>query len=355
VGSGSRRISGLPLDLRGSTRDFYARADLSIARRLGGLLWIAGTAIAVVLMPIAPPDASALGEWGWAVVAGAVLLSLLVGARLLRKPREVSPNELMLMSYGALAVITLFVWLGGESSPYRELFLLAILYTAAVHPPRRVLVYLAAVFLALAAPLLYDGWSASLAADVVGRLIIWYGLALVAMAYTERVRRQRVGLVRERREASALARVDALTGLGNRRAFDEALHGAIERAQRTGGPVSVIVADLDGFKEINDRWGHIVGDECLRSVAEVVRSEVRTPDTCFRWGGDEFAILADADETGADVLRMRVADAVGQRCSTPDGRSLSVRLGAAQLREEITGEELVARADLDLIAAKAEA
>jgi len=349
-----RTNSASPLahDLRSSSRDFYPRSDLPLAKRLGGLLWIVGAAIVTVLLPLSPPTASTIGDWGWAVAACLTAATFAAAWRLLARPEETSPDELMASSYATLAVIGLLVWLGGERAPYAEIFLLSVLYTAAFHPPRRVLAYLVVLVAITAAPLVYGGWNATLGAEIAGRLIIWCGIAVVTMAYAARVRAQRLGLEAEGQEARALARVDPLTGLGNRRAFDEAVDTAVSRARRYGRPLTVIVADLDGFKEINDTFGHIVGDDCLRCVAEVVERTVRTPDSCFRWGGDEFAILAETDAVGAEPLCARVGDAVSERCFAPDGRPLSVRLGAAELREGISVGELVTEADLDLIAAK---
>jgi diguanylate cyclase (GGDEF)-like protein len=344
--------SPLAHDLRSSSREFYARADLALAKRLGGLLWIVGAAIVTVLLPLSPPTASAIGDWGWAVAACLTAATFAAAWRLLAKPEETSPDELMASSYATLAVIGLLVWLGGERAPYAEIYLLSVLYTAAFHPPRRVLAYLVALVAITAAPLVYQDWNATLGAEVAGRLIIWCGIAVVTMAYAASVRAQRLGLEAEGEEARALARIDSLTGLGNRRAFDEAVEKAVARARRYGRALTVIVADLDGFKEINDRFGHIAGDECLRCVAKVVDKTVRTPDSCYRWGGDEFAIIAETDAAGAEPLRARVTEAVSERCFAPDGRPLSVRLGAAALRDGISVDELVTEADLELIAAK---
>ncbi len=344
--------SWLADDLRCSSRDFYGRSDLVTAKRLGGLLWIVGAVIVTVLLPLSPPTASVIGGWGWVVTLCLIAATLAAAWRLLARPGETSANELMASSYVTLAVIGLLVWLGGERAPYAEVFLLCVLYTAAFHPPRRVLAYLVVLVAITAAPLVYGEWDGTLGAEIAGRLIIWCGIAVVTMAYASRVRAQRLGLEAEGNEARALARVDALTGLGNRRAFDEAVEKAVARARRYGRALTVIVSDLDGFKEINDNFGHIAGDDCLRCVAEVVDRTVRTPDSCFRWGGDEFAILAETDAAGAAPLCARISEAVSESCSAPDGRPLSVRHGAAELREGASVDELVTEADLDLIAAK---
>ncbi len=96
--------------------------------------------------------------------------------------------------------------------------------------------------------------------------------------------------------------MDPLTGLGNRRAFDEALAAATLRSSRTHTDLSVIVADLDSFKAINDAYGLPAGDRCLREVARAIDDAVRQPDSSFRWGGDEFVVVADVDQAGAQGL-----------------------------------------------------
>ena len=350
----SHLTSGLSTALRTSSEEFYAATDMATARRLGALLWILGTAIAVLLLPLSPPTTSPLGSWGWALAAGGEAISMLLAWRLLHRPEAGSHSELLTASYVALALVAVLVWLAGSDSSYQGLFLLPVLYTAAVHPPRRVLAYAGAVVAVLAAPLVYDGWNSVLADQTAGRLIIWGVLGVVSMAFTAGVRAQRLTLLREHRDAITQARADPLTRLGNRRAFDEALGAAVERVRRSGEPLSVIVADLDGFKAINDQWGHRIGDDCLAGVAEILQGVMRSPDTCFRWGGDEFVILADTDVAGADALRGRLNEAVADGWSTPDGRPLSICLGAAQLEPDMTPDTLVVCADLNLLAAKSE-
>lgn len=114
--------------------------------------------------------------------------------------------------------------------------------------------------------------------------------------------------LKAREEAlSALARTDALTGLGNRRAFDEVLKREWLRTLREGSQLSLVMLDLDHFKELNDTYGHQAGDDCLREVADAIRATIRATDTPCRYGGEEIAIiLPSSDEAGA----VRVAEAV---------------------------------------------
>lgn len=109
----------------------------------------------------------------------------------------------------------------------------------------------------------------------------------------------------------ALANMDGLTGLANRRQFDEALTRAFERVSQTGNHLSLLLVDVDHFKQFNDRYGHQAGDECLRKVAHAIAGCVRSEDTVARYGGEEFAVvLPYADETTARSIGKRVRDVV---------------------------------------------
>lgn len=98
-------------------------------------------------------------------------------------------------------------------------------------------------------------------------------------------------LKRALEEEKRLARTDPLTGALNGRAFDAVAQDELVRARRTGQPITLAYLDIDGFKEVNDRWGHQTGDRVLRAVAETLRGSLRATDAFARLGGDEFAVL----------------------------------------------------------------
>jgi len=149
-----------------------------------------------------------------------------------------------------------------------------------------------------------------------------------------------------------LARVDPLTGLGNARQLHERLAYEVERHRRHRRRLALLVLDLDGFKLINDRFGHVAGDEVLRDVARALARTVRAQDTVVRQGGDEFCVLApETTREEALMLGVRLRDAVAG--SVGGLRGLSVSVGHAVFPEDgTTAEELLEHADDAEVAAK---
>ncbi len=145
------------------------------------------------------------------------------------------------------------------------------------------------------------------------------------------------------------SRSDALTGLLNRRAFEERLPVELARFSRSGRPLSLSLLDLDGFKRVNDRLGHPAGDEVLREVARILGTS-RVADDCFRIGGDEFAILMPGTtEEEATIAIERIADAV-HSANLGDGE-IGISFGLAT-SVDLDGKALLADADRELLAAK---
>jgi diguanylate cyclase (GGDEF)-like protein len=147
----------------------------------------------------------------------------------------------------------------------------------------------------------------------------------------------------ELEESMRQAETDALTGLFNRGAYDTRLREAWLRCERQHEPMSLLLLDLDHFKQVNDTYGHQVGDEYLQRMAVAMRGAVREHvDLPCRMGGDEFAIIAFAALDAAAEVAARVLESM-------EGR---VSIGVAQLRPEDTVQTLVARADAALYEAK---
>jgi diguanylate cyclase (GGDEF)-like protein len=154
------------------------------------------------------------------------------------------------------------------------------------------------------------------------------------------------------REARQLADLDALTGLHNRRYFHETLAREVSRAQRYDRSLALIVFDLDDFKAINDRIGHLAGDAVLADAAERVRDSVRSADIACRVGGDEFAvILPESTLMDADQLYRRIQQSVSSRPIGQEGR-LFLSAGVTDMRPEDDAVSFFQRADDALYRAK---
>src|SRR4051812_49549029 len=154
------------------------------------------------------------------------------------------------------------------------------------------------------------------------------------------------------REARQLADLDALTGLHNRRYFHETLGREVARAHRYDRQLALIVFDVDDFKAVNDKVGHLTGDAVLAEVAERVRSVVRSADVACRVGGDEFAvILPESGIEDAQGLSERLQETVAARPIVQAGRA-DVSPGGAELRQGDDAASLFERSDEALYRAK---
>lgn len=156
---------------------------------------------------------------------------------------------------------------------------------------------------------------------------------------------------------AAEARTDALTMLLNRRAFDDELKRRCAEFQRQGRIFSLIMTDVDHFKEFNDTHGHLTGDEVLRGVAKVLRRKMREMDVVARYGGEEFAIvLPGTNADDGQKAALRACEGVEKSTFNHEGEELQVTMsfGLAEVMAGEDGASLIARADQALYAAKAE-
>jgi diguanylate cyclase (GGDEF)-like protein len=152
------------------------------------------------------------------------------------------------------------------------------------------------------------------------------------------------------------ALVDGLTGLANRRHAQRSLETELARAARFGGSLALVLCDIDDFKIVNDRHGHLAGDDVLRELAAVLKATVRTVDVAARWGGEEFAlILPGTDAAGAAQLAERAREALaGRTILTQEGVPVRVTasFGVASWPEHGEGDDLLRAADFALYEAK---
>jgi diguanylate cyclase (GGDEF)-like protein len=335
--------------------DPYAGGDLENAQRIGVVLWGLLVLLAVALLPASTPENPSRGI-GWAIAA--VLIALGIALVIQNRRRRISSWRRQLATgYGIVAGIAVMQWVaGGFHEPYLALLLLPVVFVAATQPPRQIGVFLGFVLLALLSPLAYDGWDGDAVGASLASFVIWCALGVGGSLLMAGVRSQRLTHAEQEAEARREARIDSLTGLHNRRAFDETLKTEIARARRLELPLSLAMIDIENFKEVNDRWSYSEGDRCLQAVGAALRENVRQPDLCFRWGGDEFALILTGtrgDET-APVAKRLLAE-VGSTCRRPDDAPLQIRFAVVDLRDGMSPQELIELAGLELTSAKIEA
>ena len=257
--------------------------------------------------------AAASGLWPGALASIVILIAVTGEALLILQ--DVLPRTPLKRAKGPLQAVLALVFAasivgltGGLDSPFTFTFPLIVGAGALLVAPR---VALALAVLATAAYL-----GAGLVVDPtpqVGPLVTMAvnltGVYLLAYIGASVGREQR----RARDAAIRLSTVDALTGLNNRSYFFSALEREIARGDRSGRAFCMVMLDLDDLKAVNDRFGHVAGDQVLRGVADVVRGGVRKIDTAARYGGDEFvALLPETDPTGGWVVAEKIRQTVSE-------------------------------------------
>lgn len=181
------------------------------------------------------------------------------------------------------------------------------------------------------------------------------------VAVGERVLTLEDNLVKAKQQLEKLAMVDSLTGLMNRRAIYKFTRGELERARRIADPISVIFLDIDKFKSINDHHGHLVGDEALKLVSQVIRQRSRTYDGVGRWAGDEFmVVLPGTRPQDAEKAAQRIIEGIATTpLVLPDNKSIQIHAsaGVASIQKMTNAsnllDSLIQAADEALYRAKA--
>ena len=293
-----------------------------------GILFLAGATLALVSLAV--PHWRGGDDAAIAVVAA----SGYPVAAVLMLARGRLPQWLI---HATLALGTVFVtagvYLGNAhdgSLTTAILYLWVALYAFHFFTWRAAALHLAWVGAAYAGMLTYQDYQAG-----PGQWLFVLGTAGVAGAFVASLNA----------EVRRSARTDALTGLANRRAWEELIRREVARADRTQRPLCIALIDLDNFKALNDEQGHLAGDRFLERAATAWQLAVRRSDVLTRFGGDEFAVLLPDTEPG------RAAEAVERlRAATPDGVRFSA--GLAPWRAGDHGDDLVARADAALYEAK---
>jgi diguanylate cyclase (GGDEF)-like protein len=335
--------------------DHHELLDTRLVGRLAGFLFCCAGAIATVLLALGPPT-GAIGGMGWIPAAATVALAFIFGGAMVVNRRPLPAALLFGVALSGPAMLGLLQWLSGRESAFTQLLILSIVWCGVVLPARKLAICVAADTLVVFLPFATGDFTREMLPERLATLEIMWALAFVCLVHATRMRNVRRSLTAEAASADELARIDALTGLGNRRALDDELVARVALAARTASPLCALVGDVDGFKGVNDRFGHGEGDRLLTEIAFTMRDVVRAPDSCFRWGGDEFVVLlSDVSLAAAEEVAGRITTTIAARCATPDGTPMGVTFGTA---EHIAGQppaRLLTIADAALLAAKSAA
>jgi diguanylate cyclase (GGDEF)-like protein len=317
---------------------------MTMARTLA-YLFAAGAALA--FLSIAFPRAvevptPALG----AGLAVAVTAATLAGALILRGRALLRGIAFQLGLAAGTALVTAAVWANGPGSRYALFYLLIALYAAYFFTRVQTAVQ---VVLAVSAYAVAELSRHASAADFA-RWLLTVGVIAVATTLVFRLKERLESVIGRLEDA---ARTDVLTGLLNRRGFVETFEIELERAKRSGRELSLIVGDLDRFKELNDKCGHGAGDAALQRLATVVGTAKRRIDSAARIGGEEFALVVpETDEHEAYMLAERLRLAI-RDAFVDDDPALTISFGVAMYpKHGHTRDSLFLAGDQALYAAK---
>jgi diguanylate cyclase (GGDEF)-like protein len=320
------------------TRGFEVDEERKLAGRLAGVLFLT-TGVTIVLLLLVPGVED--GQWPWVAGLAAACVAWATYCLVFARPDEHgawfwhAPAILSMPLISGLVAST-----GGADSPARFMVFFLLFYTCYFYPPRYARLYVVGCIGIALTPLLYD--RSAIGEGYLGELMVLCA-AYVALGWT--IIGGKAIMVDLREQARSLSLRDPLTDLPNRRAMLEWLGHHMERNARVG----LVLADLDGFKDVNTLYGYPVGDSVLCRTARTLESCVRSGDMVARLGGDEFAVLTlRADTEGLEALCGRLLDAVR---TMPPGEaenvSLTVSLGWALYPDDArTIDDLVATADL---------
>ena len=314
--------------------------------RVAGVLFLAGSAITVLAI-VFPHSAKADVDGFWAMAAGTAAVATLLFAWRERLPTWSFQGFMVL----ATLVISLSLYfngerLGGPAADNEVLYVWVALYSGYFFTRIQLIAQLAVVAGAFAAALVL------IHAGQIGftRWFITVGMVSGAAMLVHVLKSHNDELIERLFQA---ARTDRLTGLVNRRGFDERLELELERSRRTAQPVALVLADVDHFKEINDRFGHPAGDAVLTAVGRAAQAAMRKVDTIARLGGDEFALILPSTEAdGALEVAERLRGEVPHLFD--DGRdSLTMSFGIVEFPlHGGTRDHLIEAADGALYQAK---
>ncbi|HEX8207285.1 MAG TPA: diguanylate cyclase [Solirubrobacteraceae bacterium] len=317
--------------------------DKAVRWRSMAVLFFAGGLLADLSTLLPTGDRAVI----WALLA--LGTSAMVSAVVMFAFAGLLPDWLMsyVLAFGTI-LVTLGVVATQDTTAVYALFYVWVGFEAFFFLSRRhAVAHMAFVAVAYAVGLSLAGGDAP---DAVARWVMTLGTVLVVGFLAGALHDRAERLIDRLADA---ARTDALTGLLNRRGFEERIEAELERAKRSGRPVTVVVGDLDHFKSINDRFGHRVGDLTLQRFASVALDVKRRIDDLARIGGEEFAlVLPDSDEHGGFLVAERLRRAVRED-GLADDAAVTVSFGVASCpRHAATSDQLLHCADQALYLAK---
>jgi diguanylate cyclase (GGDEF)-like protein len=334
---------GIALDERGEPH-----LDWVAAARYGGTMFMAAGLLG--LLSLALPNAADLVPL---VAVSMSLAALALGAAAILLRHRLAPVGVYAISALAVACISVFAIYGHRHMtadsilPAIGFYLWLVLFAGYFFPRRAVAPAIGVTGGAATAVVVVGGFDISVGTWFV--MLSAFCLAGLVVSFL----RQR--LTRLLSILARAARIDPLTGVLNRGGFEERFAQEIGRARRNDEPLTLLVADIDRFKQINDRFGHAVGDEVLEGVAQVLSESTRTPDVVARLGGEEFAVLLSQAtcEEGVDIAERIRQDMTRMAPPHCGPIAVTVSIGVASFPGDGTcGDSLFRRADAAVYAAK---
>jgi diguanylate cyclase (GGDEF)-like protein len=332
------------------THPYGGLADARDAQQTLRVVW--WLTITIVLLGVGISGSFVADQARIFLLGGAGVITVVVFHELLGSERgRLVPLAEILVAVALIGGLLAFT--GFASSPFVMLFALVSVAAALAYGPRAGLTAAALATSVFALILLVDPQISTYMPVDALRLSIGLGatwlLAFIAVAYAGHQRRAMARAIEQ-------ARTDPLTSLFNRAQLFVTLEQEVSRTRRSDRGFCVLMIDLDGLKAINDSGGHLRGDEVLRALGGVIRTSIRTADSAYRYGGDEFVVLLpETDIVGAFVVAEKIrggAEEVGMAMSGPEPVT-SVSIGLVSHPEDgLSAEELMSAADRAMYQAK---
>ena len=278
------------------------------------------------------------GEWIAAVVDSAIVIGFISLGIYVFRTKRVRFASLAISFFCMSGVLSTVYIIGPHQVYWAYPALMAVFYL--VRP--REAIAIAGVTLVALMPALFTSADSHATTTVLITIGVMSAFAFAFSLITNRQRQQLI----------MLATKDPLTGAGNRRRLDEKLLEVIHNQQRNGDAASMLLIDLDHFKQVNDIYGHAVGDQILKSLTDIVNMRIRVTDSLYRIGGEEFVVVLEgADISRGEHLAEQLRTLVEANELVPD-QSVTISIGVAELQAGESPQAWLHRADEALYKAK---